>query len=246
MSKKPLGILIIHGYSGAPQGLSRVAQPFHDLGLPYSLPTLKGHCESSPDVLNGIHWSEWIKDGENALDELLAQAEKVVIIGHSMGGWIALHLAIDHKERIDSIIVAAGSTRSVSPFGPGGRLNFLAPLFPIFSKRWDMPPVFADPAYTTVHHGYNWIPTKTWLNIFDFMRKTEERLPEVTVPAMILHSKNDSSNAPYGAEILYANLSTPEDQKSLVWFEETEHDMFNDCERDAVIDTVVEYVKTRL
>ena len=246
MSKKPFGVLIIHGYSGTPEGLHRLSPPLGDLGLPCLLPRLRGHGEDSPEALSGIHWSEWIKNCEEALDQMLAKTEKVIIIGHSMGGWIALNLAVDHKEQLDSIIIAGSSTRAVSPFGQGNPLYFLAPLVLKLKKKWDLPPVYADPEFITRGQGYEWVPTKTWLNIFDFMEATEKRLPEVTLPILILHSKNDSSNSPRGVNILDEKISTPKDQKRIVWFEKTEHDMFNDCERDAVIKTVVDYVKERI
>jgi carboxylesterase len=134
----------------------------------------------------------------------------------------------------------------VSPLGPNRPLNFFAPVFVRLKPRWDMTPVFADPEYITYGNGYEWVPTKTWLNIFDFMKATEERLPEVTGPIMILHSRNDSSNSPEGAALLYDLISTPEDLKRLVWFEKSEHDMFNDCEWETVIQTIVDYVKERI
>jgi carboxylesterase len=246
MTKKPYGVLILHGFSGKAEGLHRISPPLEDLGLPCRAPTLRGHDESTPEALIGIHWSEWIEDGKKALAQLLAEVEKVIILGHSMGGWIALHLAIDHKEKIDSVIIAAASTRSVSPLGPGGRLNFIAPLIVKFKKRWGMLPVFADPEFITVGQGYEWVPTETWLNVFDFMKATEKRLPEMSVPILIMHSKNDSSNSPQGVKILEENISTSKDQKRLVWYEKTEHDMFNDCERDAIIKDVVDYVQERI
>lgn len=246
MTKKPFGVLVLHGFSGKAVGLHRIPPPLEDLGLPCLVPTLRGHNENSPEALIGIHWSEWVEDGKKALDQLLAEVEKVIILGHSMGGWIALHLGIDHNEKIDSVIIAAASTRPVSPLGPGGRLNFIAPLFVKLKKRWDMPPVFADPEFFTVGQGYEWVPTETWLNVFDFMRATEKRLPELTVPILIMHSKNDSSNSPQGVKILDEKISTSKDQKRIIWYEKTEHDMFNDCERDAIINDVVDYVKERI
>ena len=245
MSKQTFGILIIHGYSGKPIGLQRITPSLEALGLRCHLPTLRGH-DQTPEVLNNIHWQEWVEDGEKALDELLNEVEKVIVIGHSMGGWIALHLAIEHKNFVDSVVIAAASTRTVSPMGPGKPLNFFAPLLARLKPRWDMPPVFADPDYITYGNGYEWVPTKTIINVFDFMKATEKRLSEVTVPILVIHSKNDSTNSPQGATLLYEALSTPEDQKRLVWFEKSEHDMFNDCERDAVIQVVADYVKERL
>jgi carboxylesterase len=246
MTKKPFGFLILHGFSGKPIGLQRISLPLGELGLPSLTPALRGHDEDNPEALIGIHWSEWVKDGEIALYQLLEEVEKVIVIGHSMGGWIALHLAIDHLEKIDSIIIAGATTRAVSLFGPAGPLNFLAPAIKLLQKRWEMPPVFVAPKYITYGNGYEWVPTKTWLNVFDFMKATEKRLPEVTHPILILHSKNDSMNSPRGVKIINEKISTPKDQKRIIWYEKTEHDMFNDCERDAIIRDVVDYVKERI
>jgi carboxylesterase len=51
--------------------------------------------------------------------------------------------------------------------------------------------------------------------------------------------------APDSAHIIYDRISTPPDQKRIVWFEMTEHEMFRDCEREATIETVVDYVRER-
>ena len=51
--------------------------------------------------------------------------------------------------------------------------------------------------------------------------------------------------APESAEIVYAGIATPVQDKRIVWFEETEHGMFCDCEREAVVEVVVDYVRER-
>ena len=37
--------------------------------------------------------------------------------------------------------------------------------------------------------------------------------------------------APEGAEVFYAGIATPAQDRGIVWFEETEHEMLRDCER---------------
>jgi carboxylesterase len=246
MTKKPLGALLLHGFSGIPIGLGNLAHHIETLGLPYRAPTLRGHGMDTPNALLGVKWTDWIEDAEGAMSELLEETDKVTIIGHSMGGMIALFLAAEHKEKIDSIIDAAGSTKGNSPFAPGEPLNFLAPLIPIIKKKYEMPPLFADPECTRTDTGYAWVPTITWVQVFDLMKETHKRLPKVTVPTLILHSKNDSMNTPEGAQILFDSIATPTDQKRLIWFEKTEHVMFLDCEEEEVNRAVVEYLQGRI
>lgn len=99
MSKKSLGAVLIHGFPGRPEVFGKLTEHIDSLGLPYRAPTLKGHGAQTPDALKGVNWREWIADGEKAMLEVLSEAEKVIIIGHSMGGWIGLNLAADHGEK---------------------------------------------------------------------------------------------------------------------------------------------------
>jgi carboxylesterase len=246
MTKKPLGALLLHGFSAKPNSFGNLAQHIETLGLPYRAPTLRGHGKDSPNALLDVVWTDWIADAEGAMAALLEETEKVTIIGHSMGGMIALFLAAEHPEKIDSIIDTAGSTKGNSPFAPGEPLNFLAELIPIVKKKYETPPVFADPDYIRTDTGYAWIPTIAWRQVFEVIKETHKRLPQVTVPTLILHSKKDTVNAPQGAQIVYDSISTPSEQKQLVWFEKTEHAMFLDCEEEAVNRTVVEFLQERI
>jgi carboxylesterase len=62
---------------------------------------MRGHMGSRKD-LAFIKYTEWIKSVELSLIELQAQYERVVIIGFSMGGLIAVNLAT--KYEVDGII----------------------------------------------------------------------------------------------------------------------------------------------
>jgi carboxylesterase len=246
MSKKPLGALLIHGFPGRPEAFGKLTEHIDSLGLPYRTPTLKGHAAQTPDALRGVNWREWIADGEKAMLDVLTEAEKVIIIGHSMGGWIGLNLAADYGEKIDSLIVAGSSTLTVSPFGPGRPLHFLVPLILKVKKKWETTPLFAEPGYALYESAYEWVPTEAFTPVFEVLKAAQKRSPEVKVPTLILQSKKDTTNSPEGAKVLYDSISTPRDLKQLVWFERTEHIMFLDCEQGEVNRTIVEYIRERM
>jgi len=246
MAKQPLGAVLIHGFSSTPKGLGNLAHQIEQLGLPYRAPTLRGHGLDSPDALKGVRWRDWITDAEQAIADILEETEKVSVIGHSLGGMIATFLAIENKVPLDSIIVTGGATVSNSPVAPGRPLHFLAPLVPLFQKRFAMNPEFADPALIRLDISYPWVPTGAWLPVMDLIKEIRKRMPEVTVPTLILHGKKDPANLAAGAQMLYDSISTPAAQKQLIWFEKTKHSMFLDCEAEEVIQAVVDYLKGRL
>jgi carboxylesterase len=112
-------------------------------------------------------------------------------------------------------------------------------------KKWDMPPVYADPSLVAQDTNYEWAPMDAIASLLEFSQVTRQRLPEVHVPTLVLQSRKDSVVAPESADIIYDSIATPPSQKRIVWFEKTEHEMFRDCERAATIQTVVDYVKER-
>jgi carboxylesterase len=245
MAKKPYGVLIFHGFTSSLDCVNGLELPIKALGLPTRLPILRGHGAESPAALRAVTWHDWVADAEAALKDLLTEVEQAIVFGHSMGGLVALTLAADHPDVIDSIIVAAAPVQLTSPFAPGRPLHFLAPLVARLIKKVDMPPTYADPALAQHDTNYAWAPIDAAASLLEFAKVTRRRLPEVRIPALIMQSHRDTTVAPESAQIIYDRISTPAAQKHIVWFEVTEHEMFRDCEREVAIETVVDYVQER-
>lgn len=62
---------------------------------------MKGHMGTRRDLANA-KYTEWIASAEANLSELHSHCERVIVIGFSMGGLIAVNIAAKHK--IDGII----------------------------------------------------------------------------------------------------------------------------------------------
>jgi carboxylesterase len=210
------------------------------------MPVLRGHGEQSPEALQGVTWHDWVADAETALEDLLTEVERAIVFGHSMGGLLALTLAAEHAGAIDSIIVAAAAVQFASPLAPGRPLHFLVPLLRRILKKQDVPPVYADPELIRHDATYPWAPIDAVASLLEFSQVTRSRLGEVRSPVLILQSRKDTRVAPESADIISSDISTPPDQKRIVWFEETDHEMFLDCERESAIRTVVEFVQGRV
>ena len=245
MAKEPCGVLIIHGFTSSLDCVNALRPPLQALGLAVRMPILRGHGAESPEALRGVTWHDWVADAETALENLLADAEWAIVVGHSMGGLVTLTLAADHPDVIDSIVVAAAAVQLATPFAPGRPLHFLAPLLVRLLDKVDMPPAYADPALAQYDTNYPWTPTDAVASLFEFAAVTRRRLPEVRAPVLILQSRRDTTVAPGSAHIIHDGISTPPDRKHIVWFEVTEHEMFRDCEREAAVATVVDYVRER-
>src|SRR5690606_9559819 len=111
------------------------------------MPALRGCEDGSPDALLKVTWQDWLEDGRLALLDLLGEVDKAIILGHSMGGMIALSLAANYPQNVDSVVTAGTPGRMVSDFAPGNKLNRLFNLLWRFIPTFDKGQLpYADPS----------------------------------------------------------------------------------------------------
>jgi carboxylesterase len=246
MADHSLGVLILHGFTSSLDCVSSLAPPMEALGLPTRLPILRGHCAETPDALRGVRWQDWVADAEAALNDLLTEAERVVIVGLSMGVLVAVNLAADHPQVVDSVVFVAPTVQLASPLAPGRPFGFLVPVLKRVMKRWNLPPRRADPALVQFDTNYPWAPMEAIAEFLAFSKQARDRLPEVRVPTLVIQSRGDTTVAPESAEIVLSGIGTPPDEKRIIWFERTEHEIFRDVEAEAAIAAVVGWVSERV
>jgi alpha-beta hydrolase superfamily lysophospholipase len=184
----------------------------------------------------------------------LARAEtpgrKLFLLGHSMGGCIALEYALRHQEEIDGLILssplvsldaASALTRAVSK-----ALGSVLPHLGIY----DVDPrlVSRDPevvrAYETdplVHHDK--LPARTVAQITRSIESFPERLPGLTAPLLVFHGLEDGITEPAGSERIHSLAGSAD--KEIVLFDELYHETMNERERDEVLDRVVVWLDAR-
>src|SRR4029450_12798976 len=79
------GVLLVHGFTGAPLSLRPCGDHLTAAGLTVRGPSLPGHAPRGPDANPSTH-EQWTTTVEDALDELAATCDRVFVAGLSMGG----------------------------------------------------------------------------------------------------------------------------------------------------------------
>src|SRR6266508_3574081 len=92
LGRHDLGVLLVHGFTGTPFEMRPLGEALAAHGIGSACPLLRGHGTHPDDMLNSPY-THWIEDVENGLDAVLSQHERVVIVGLSMGGTLALNVA---------------------------------------------------------------------------------------------------------------------------------------------------------
>jgi carboxylesterase len=244
--RSPLGVLVIHGFTATLDSVKLLSLSLQKLGIPLSVPLLAGHGASSPEVLRVVKWEQWMADAEDALQKLSLEAEQIIVIGHSMGALLSLNLAVRYREKIDSLVLATPAIKLVSVLAPGRPLHFAAPLLGRIIRNWELKSDFAEAECKTCTPHYSWVPTDAIISFFDLIKKSTPLLGRITVPVLIIHNRKENTVRPESALILYNRIATPPSEKSILWLERSGHQIFCDCEKEKAVQSILEYVISRI
>ncbi|MEI8186700.1 MAG: alpha/beta fold hydrolase [Chlorobiaceae bacterium] len=242
----PFGVLVIHGFTATLDSIRALYLPLRELGIPVVMPQLAGHGASSPEALRGVTWEAWMSDAEQAFQKLSCEAERVIVIGHSMGALIALNLAVRYQVQVDSLVLVAPAIKLASLLAPGRPLHFAAPLVSKIIKKWDLKNDIFEAGNAGCTPHYAWVPTDAIVSFFELIKKSIAQLGKVNVPVFVLHNRRESTVLPESATILCDGIATDAAEKSIMWLERSEHQTFCDCEREKAVSAIIDYVSGRI
>ena len=108
------GALLLHGFMGSPAELRPLGQALSAAGIEARGIALPGF---GTDIsrLGAVGMRDWIGAARTAWDELCARYEQTVLLGFSMGGARATHLAAAAEAKPDRLILLAPLSRLRDP-----------------------------------------------------------------------------------------------------------------------------------
>jgi alpha-beta hydrolase superfamily lysophospholipase len=175
----------------------------------------------------------------------------VFLIGHSMGGAIAISYALEHQDRLAGLIlsgpVAALDTAPAPMRVLAAVLSTVTPRLPLFEI--DASLVSRDPAVVEayvndplVYHGK--LPVRTVAELAKAVDAFPERVPSITVPTLILHGTDDHLAPPEGSAMLNERIGASD--KTFHRYEGLYHEIFNEPEQERVLDDVSEWLSAHV
>ena len=191
------------------------------------------------------------------LDSMVALASgehpqaPVFLLGHSMGGTLALAYALRHQDRLDGLALS-GPLAAIEAAAPPMRiaskvLSALAPRLPLISI--DASLISRDPrvvqAYVEdplVHHGK--LPARTVAELADAIERFPGAVAAITVPTLIMYGTLDGLCPPRGSLMLYERIGARD--KTLIPYEGLYHEIFNEPERERVLDDLCSWLARHL
>ena len=180
---RPLGVLLLHGFSGSPASMKPWAHALAERGYAVEVPLLPGHGTRWQD-LNKVAWTDWYAEAEGALDRLRASTEAVVVGALSMGGSVALRLAEERGSDVAGLVL-------VNPFVSSTRteLKALPVLKRVVPSLKGVVNDIKKPGQDEV--GYPRLPLRGLAAVLEMWQSVVPDLPKVTQPLLYFRSSVD-------------------------------------------------------
>lgn len=196
------GVLVCHGFTGNPQSMRPLAQAFADAGFSVELPLWPGHGTSVDDMA-ATTWDDWATAADAAYGKLAARCSKVVVIGLSMGGTLALRLAARHPEIAGIVLINPIVDPPAEPFREMLRASLEQGVDRIPGIGSDI----ADPSQREL--AYDATPIAPLLSMMEPLDELRERLGDIRCPTLLFTSIQDHVVPTASSDVAAAALGGP-------------------------------------
>ena len=203
--RTPLAIVYLHGFSATRQEMAPLTEQLAaELGANLFLTRLSGHGQN-PSAMGRVSATDWLRDTLEAYEIGLAIGERVIVVGASTGGTLALWLAERvPRESLAALLLISPNlgprdSRAMWLAGPWGRQ--LAELMLGEEYRW-------TPSNDLHARYWNWrYPTRALVPMMALVRTVRDSdLEGINVPTLMLYSPADRVVDPAQIETAFARV----------------------------------------
>lgn len=198
-------VLGLHGFMGYPGELSFPAKKLAEAGFTVSVPRHPGHgtCGEDFNLSNG---EQWFRAAVDSYLELKSSHEKVHVMGHSMGGVLAILLASIFP--VEKMVLMAPAVKINGPL-------FMSELVSPFVNKSLIKPAWKQDTSVVFHDDrdedddlflgqeyWAWSYMKRLADLSRLRRKSISRLPRVKAETLNIMGHNDPTVSPRAAHII--------------------------------------------
>ncbi|MEJ2411832.1 MAG: alpha/beta hydrolase [Anaerolineales bacterium] len=161
------------------------------------------------------------------------------VLGLSMGGVLTLYHA--------SFLPIAGLVSMSTIYQiDDARLKIL-PILSKFVKYIDKGKSdWQDEQAVEDHFSYDYYPTKALLQLAKLLQAMRNTLPDVTVPALLMHSRLDIGVPLANLEKIYRAIGTPENLKEKIVLEHSGHVVTRDKDKEIVFSAISNFINENI
>lgn len=249
-------ILLIHGLTSTPIELQPLAKRLHKAGYSVRAPYFSGYSyEPGFDAHSVRPWQQWQQQVLHELREMKRQYKTVSIGGLCMGAVLGLSVASEAGEDIEGLVLLATTLYYDGWSIPWYRfllpLGYYTPFRYWYAYREREPFGLKNEALRT------WVAREMTSKTSSIagaakltlpaihegellIRQVRRKLPEVTVPTLIIHAKNDDVSSLRSADLVANHIGS--DRVRKVVLHDSYHMITLDNERERVADEAIAFL----
>ena len=229
-----IGMIFFHGFTGSPYEGKDFVSYFTKYGYTLWVPLLPGHGTHPSDLMKTT-WKDWYSEAEKYFLELKQKCKKIILVGQSMGGSLALSLAARYS--VNAIITLAGAV-----FLRDWRLKFL----PVAKKLLNYQYKSRGPDISlkevkkksALYHKY---PIKSIEELLQLLEHAKKNLEDVKAPLLLLHSKKDHTVTYKNMDYIFEHVSSTIKEKITLY--NSYHIISKDQEKTTVFQAIRDFLK---
>lgn len=249
-----VAVLLIHGLTGTPTELRRVAIGLAKSGCTVYVPTLAGHCGDNAD-LQATGWQDWYEGVRKTFVGIRQKHEQVFVGGLSMGAVMSMYVASEHPGQVAGLLMYSTTLRydgwSIH------KLAFLTPLLMKIPYGVHMCSFEEKPPYGIKNERLRAIVerqmkdgessnagllTMEGVTVRELHRMNavvKKRMPSIKTPALVLHSIEDDITSRWNADYVERHLGGP---VTKILLDNCYHMITVDLEYRRVVDLSADFV----
>jgi carboxylesterase len=236
------GILLMHGFTGAPKEMRWMGEYLNGQGYTCLGIRLAGHGTTPEDMIRS-RWTDWTASVEDGCNLLRNSTDRIFLAGLSMGGVLSLLMSARLAERVTGVIAMS------TPYSLPQDHHYPVWLIKLYSafaryrvKSKEEPgATWFDKEAFKSHVSYPENPIRSIAELKLLTLEMQKALPEIRVPVLLIHSKNDKYVPHENLERIYESLvNAPVKEKAYVT--ESGHVVTRDAERQRVFELARDFI----
>ena len=247
-------VMLIHGLGEHSGRYDHVAKALTDAGIAVHALDLRGHGKSDGKRTFVKSYDEFMKDVVQFRAHIEGQHPDLplVILGHSMGGNLAVGHTLDHQSGIAGLALSGAALEVGSDLSPAKLKAFrliakVAPSFRPESLSADA--ISRDPAVVSAYRNDQLVYTGKisaglGAALIGAMDRFPARYGDFTLPIVVMHGTDDQLASVAGSRALQAGAVNAD--VTAHYYEGLYHEIFNEPEQDQVLADLVSWIKSVL
>lgn len=200
---------------------------------------LAGHATQPEDMIRS-RWTDWTASVEDGYNLLRGLTDDIFLIGLSMGG--ILSLLMSTRLRVKGVIAMSTPARMPSEY-PIWFMKLVSLFIRYRPKTKETPGSgWFDKAAYQDHIAYGKNPVRSAAELKKLILEMRAALPNVRVPVLLMHSKDEKYILPDNLEYIYERLVNVS-EKTKLYVTGSGHVLPRDASREQVFQSAAAFIQ---